>query len=92
VTSFLFHTDIVPDLVPAAETGALPPPPQTPVLTEVIHDSNKQQKQQSKQKEQNQPPASAVIKSTSKPLSIREATARAIEKHMEKVANPLFCG
>jgi hypothetical protein len=55
------------------------------VLTEVIHGTNSQQQQRSKPVQQLEPTASAFIKSTVKPMSIREATVRAIEKHMEKV-------
>jgi hypothetical protein len=62
-------------------------PPQTPVLTEVVRAPNEQQQHDTMNKEnrqQRQPHQHAPI--AAKPLSIREATARALEKHTEKVA------
>ena len=72
-------------LGPSTDSDAAPAPPQTPILTEITHNPQQQQQQQKlllQQKQQQQHTAAVV---PVKALSIREATARTIEKHLEKV-------
>jgi hypothetical protein len=72
-------------LGPSTDSDAAPAPPQTPILTEITHNPQQQQQQQQKlllqQKQQQHTAAVVPVKA----LSIREATARTIEKHLEKV-------
>ncbi len=56
-------------------------PPHTPVLTEIVRDT----KQQQAKVQEPQPTPAKVPK-----LSIREATARALEQHLEKVLYTLM--
>jgi hypothetical protein len=59
-------------------------PPHTPVLTEVVRDTKGQQVKVQEPQQQARTPAKMPK------LSIREATARAIEQHLEKVLRTLL--
>jgi hypothetical protein len=80
--------DILPleILAPTALEEA-PLPPQTPILTEIVPDKKQQQLAQTSVKQQR---AQLANMAPAKVLSIREASARAMEKHLEQVPSGLF--
>lgn len=89
VHSYACVADILQvEILPPTALEQAPLPPQTPILTEIVPDAKQQQPAQTIVKQKRAQHANAT---PAKVLSIREASARAMEKHLEQVPSGLFC-